>query len=202
METALFGWTNEGGGGGGGGIGGGGTLNYIAKFTPDGVNVGNSQLFDDGTSVGLGTATPTGKFNVFGMASGINQRLEPVANVTEDVSGATVNTTDATTTTLQTIAIPNDSVVLIESRVTCRKTGGVGVGTTGQGNGYIRTAAYHNIGGVVTLSGSVQTSYTGESIVAFSCTLTISGSNVLVRVTGAVDDNVTWNAVTRLNKVA
>lgn len=41
------------------GIGGGGTLNYIAKFTPDGFNVGPSQLFDNGSSVGLGTVAPS-----------------------------------------------------------------------------------------------------------------------------------------------
>jgi hypothetical protein len=47
-------------GGGGGSIGGGGTLNYISKFNPDGTNIGNSQIFDNGTSVGIGTITPDG----------------------------------------------------------------------------------------------------------------------------------------------
>lgn len=37
-----------------GGMGGGGTLNYIAKFTPDGSTLGNSLLFDNGTSVLFG----------------------------------------------------------------------------------------------------------------------------------------------------
>lgn len=45
-------------GGGGGTIGGGGTLNYISKFNPDGTNIGNSLLFDNGTSVSIGTNTP------------------------------------------------------------------------------------------------------------------------------------------------
>lgn len=44
--------------GSGGTIGGGGTLNYISKYTPDGLNIGNSLLYDNGTSVGLGTNTP------------------------------------------------------------------------------------------------------------------------------------------------
>jgi hypothetical protein len=39
-------------------ITGGGTLNYICKFTPDGLTIGNSLLFDNGISVGLGTITP------------------------------------------------------------------------------------------------------------------------------------------------
>ena len=47
-------------GGGGGTIGGGGTLNYIAKFAPDGTHIGDSQLFDNNASVGVGTVTPDG----------------------------------------------------------------------------------------------------------------------------------------------
>ena len=41
-----------------------GTLNYVAKFTPDGFSVGNSQIFDDGTNVGIGTASPTQKTEI------------------------------------------------------------------------------------------------------------------------------------------
>jgi hypothetical protein len=40
-----------------------GTTNYIPKFT--GANtIGNSQIFDNGTNVGIGTATPLSKFGV------------------------------------------------------------------------------------------------------------------------------------------
>jgi len=50
-----------------GGMTGSGTLNYVAKFTPSGTVLGNSQLFDNGSSVGLGTTTPTAgtKFHVY-----------------------------------------------------------------------------------------------------------------------------------------
>ncbi len=50
--------------GGGVGVGGAGTLNFVSKWTPDGSNLGNSQIFDDGTNVGLGTITPTEKFEI------------------------------------------------------------------------------------------------------------------------------------------
>ena len=43
----------------GGGIGGSGTLNRLAKFTPDGSNVGDSQLFDNAVSIGINTITPS-----------------------------------------------------------------------------------------------------------------------------------------------
>jgi hypothetical protein len=35
-----------------------GTLNYVAKFTPNGTTVGNSQIFDNGSAIGIGTTTP------------------------------------------------------------------------------------------------------------------------------------------------
>ncbi len=44
---------------------GSGTVNYIPKFNSTG-SVANSQIFDDGTYVGVGTPTPTEKFEVAG----------------------------------------------------------------------------------------------------------------------------------------
>ena len=40
------------------GIGGSGTTNYVSKFTAAG-SIGNSQIFDNGTNVGIGTISPT-----------------------------------------------------------------------------------------------------------------------------------------------
>jgi hypothetical protein len=40
-----------------------GTTNYITKFTSSSA-IGISQIFDNGTSVGIGTNTPSGKFNI------------------------------------------------------------------------------------------------------------------------------------------
>ena len=47
-----------------GAITGAGTLNFLPKWTPSGTVLGNSSLFDDGTSVGVGTTTPTHRFTV------------------------------------------------------------------------------------------------------------------------------------------
>ncbi len=61
--------------GGGVGVGGSGTLNFIAKWTPDGSNLGNSLFFDDGTNVGLGTTTPSHRLTVnHGGSTGIMVR--------------------------------------------------------------------------------------------------------------------------------
>jgi len=58
-------WLRVGGGAGGGSIGGSGTTNYVPKFTASGF-IGNSQIFDNGTNVGIGTASPLDKLHVNG----------------------------------------------------------------------------------------------------------------------------------------
>ena len=47
------------------GITGTGTTNYLSKFTTS-TNLGNSLLFDNGTNVGIGTASPTSKVTILG----------------------------------------------------------------------------------------------------------------------------------------
>ena len=47
------------------GIGGSGTTNYLAKFTA-GTTIGNSQIYDSGTNVGIGTTGPTAKLDIDG----------------------------------------------------------------------------------------------------------------------------------------
>lgn len=47
-------------------VSGSGTTNYISKWTPDGNTQGNSQIFDNGTNLGIGTSSPLVKFDVRG----------------------------------------------------------------------------------------------------------------------------------------
>jgi hypothetical protein len=58
----------------GGGIGGSGTTNYISKWSASGV-LANSQIFDNGTNVGIGTSTPGVKFVNSGAAISDNPTL-------------------------------------------------------------------------------------------------------------------------------
>lgn len=41
-----------------------GTTNYIAKFTPNGNSVGNSNAYDNGTDIGIGTTQPLGRLDI------------------------------------------------------------------------------------------------------------------------------------------
>lgn len=58
---------------GGAVIGGGGTLNFIPKFTPDGTHIGDSQLYDNGVSIGFDTTTPqaVATFDIVSTTQGI-----------------------------------------------------------------------------------------------------------------------------------
>ncbi len=51
------------------GISGTGTTNYLPKFTSSSA-IGNSQIFDNGTNVGIGSTTPLSKLHIEGTAAG------------------------------------------------------------------------------------------------------------------------------------
>jgi hypothetical protein len=77
-----------------GGLGGSGTTNYVSKFTSS-TNLGNSQIFDNGTSVGINDATPNAKLDVQGGASaliglfketGVTEEAQASGNAQETVS--------------------------------------------------------------------------------------------------------------------
>jgi hypothetical protein len=76
-------------GSGGGGLSGGGTTNYVSKFS-GAASVGNSQIFDNGTSVGVNTASPVGRFNI---SSGTNAGTTELFRLSRNVGyGATAFT--------------------------------------------------------------------------------------------------------------
>ncbi len=102
-------------------------------------------------------------------------------------------TTDATQTTLLTLPLLADYTYLIEVRVFARRTGGAS-GTAQDGAGYVLRGCYKTVAGVATLIGAGNADFTAESQAGWDATLAVSGNAVLVRVTGAAGNNVTWNA--------
>lgn len=111
-----------------------------------------------------------------------------------------VATTDATPTTIQTISTTANTCIMVDVSVVARRTGGTG-GTAGDVAAYQRRAAYKNIAGVVTQIGVTTDDGTYESQGGWDCTLAISGTNILVQGTGAVNNNVTWHSTTQIYQV-
>lgn len=111
-----------------------------------------------------------------------------------------VATTDATVTTLHTFTIPASTTYMVEVRVTARRTGGT-AGTTEDGAGYSRVATIKNAAGTATIIGAVATPWTMEDQAGWDCTIDVTGATARVRVTGAVDNNVTWHMTARVYAV-
>jgi hypothetical protein len=157
-----------------------------------------------GTKVGVATGAPSARLHVVERTIGNEaQRIESEAtndDVRESVYQNRVATTDATVTTLHTVAIPASTTLMIEALVTARRTGG-SAGTAEDGASYKRIATYKNAAGTATIIGAISTPHTAESQAGWDCTLTASGANVLLRVTGATNNNVSWHATVRVWQV-
>jgi hypothetical protein len=74
-------------------IGGSGTVNFISKFNSVSL-LENSNLFDNGTNVGIGTITPTSKLEVNGAATNVTA-FNSVASTTIDFSKSNLAYTTA-----------------------------------------------------------------------------------------------------------
>ena len=143
----------------------------------------------------MGTATPARLLDVNGSSifrSNLRIVNASAGKTNWEVFQAQVSTVDATVTTLATVAIPTDSEVLLKFQVTGRRSGG-SAGANGDSAAYERTARFKNVGGTVTIN-NLQTDYTSEDQASWDGTMTVSGTNALIRVKGANNNNVDWTA--------
>lgn len=103
-----------------------------------------------------------------------------------------VRTTDATVTTLLTQQIPVNHSLGLSGYVVARRTGGV-AGSANDGALYrVEFGAKNSAGTAALIGGAGSVTTIAEDQAGWNVTLSASGINILVRVTGAADNNVTW----------
>jgi hypothetical protein len=147
--------------------------------------------------IGFGNAAPSARIHITEATVG-NEIFRLESTATNDdpnykIFQGRVATTDGTPTTINTIAIPASTTVMIEARVVARRTGGT-AGSAEDGAGYVVRGCYKNSAGSATIIGSVNADFTAESQSTWAATFNTSSGNVLLQVTGAANNNVTWHS--------
>lgn len=108
---------------------------------------------------------------------------------------ATVSTTDATQTTLQTVAIPTDTAVYLNTKILARRTGGTS-GTAGDSAVYEYTGRVKDVGGTVTIPTLFpQADFVSEDQ-DWSIIWAVDGTSIDIDVIGAADNDITWEVTT------
>ncbi len=110
------------------GVSGSGTLNFVPKWTPNGTTLGNSMIFDNGTSIGIGTNAPASP-NILHIASNATQiKIEDVDDNKAIYLTAPGATYSGGLGTQQNLDLPLYTNGI--DRVTIKGNGDVGIGTT------------------------------------------------------------------------
>ena len=110
-----------------------------------------------------------------------------------------VRTTDATVTTIRTIPIPSpvgastNSAAQITARIVGVRTGG-SAGAAGDTGAYFIVGCVKNTSGTAALVGTPSKLQASEDQIGWDVSITVSGANALLRVTGATNNNITWTA--------
>ena len=103
------------------GVGGSGDVNYIAKFTGTGSSIGNSQIFDDGTNVGIGTTSPDKKLHIDG-ALKVSNIGDPSILLNYDSDGSNGSWTIYANDSDERLSIVNG-----DANLTLRTSGNIGI---------------------------------------------------------------------------
>ncbi len=112
----------------------------------------------------------------------------------------TVSTADAAATTIDTITLDDDSSYLIETTIVGIRTD-AGFEAADRAAYIRRVAAYRDGGGGATFQGPVRTPHTSESKGNLNATMTTSGNDVLIQVTGRAGEDYDWRSTTTITKV-
>lgn len=123
------------------------------------------------------------------------QRLQSTSaadDPTQDFLQGRVGTTNATVTTLFTMAIPASTACLLEAFVVARRTGGA-AGTAEDCAAYVIRGLFNQVAGAANIVGQTQ-NIIGESQAGWDCVFDVNGTDARVRVTGAASNNISWHA--------
>lgn len=159
------------------------------------ISQNNASFFWDNTNsrLGLGNAAPARTLDVSGngIVRGPWRQQDATATLANyERFQAQVQTTNATVTTIATIAIPADTAVTIEAKIVGRRTAG-SAGTVDDAAAYFRTARFRNQAGTVTLP-TLQSDFTSEDQAAWNGTILLSGTNAIISVQGAANNTIQW----------
>ncbi len=103
----------------------------------------------------------------------------------------TVTTTNATETTLATIALDDDTVTKLDVLIVARNTGAAEGAQFNLSMGYLRDGGAPVAIGTVTSSDARSTS----GATTWTATIDVSSNDARVRVTGANSTNINWTAI-------
>ena len=187
------------------GVEGSGTINKLAKFTASST-IGNSQLFDDGTSVGLGTITPLGLLHLFKASATTRMVMDGNASQSKIITyrtnglqrfGLYLNNTPESGSNVGSdfqIRAYNDAGTLLTTPLFIkRSTGNVGIGTTSPA---VKLESKISTSGLPVTSGTTQTN--GALRISSSATtgildFGINGANNWIQSTDAGDLSQGYN---------
>lgn len=146
--------------------------------------------------LGIRTNAPARPLDVNGSSifRGALKIEQPTSLVNYEIVQASVPTTTATPTVLQTIGTSAGTVMLIEARVLAKRTAG---GVAGSCATYIRTFRAKNVGGTVTVY-NLDSMYTSEDVTAWNVTVVVNGTDIEIKAVGAASTSITWNATTMI----
>lgn len=154
---------------------------------------------------GGAAGTPTAQITVTAPSTGVEVFKEESVAAGDDPGLITMcgylTTTSATVGTVLTIPMTVSTTCLIQVKVSARRTGGA-AGTADDGAGYRGFAVFKtSSAGTVTLIGASTFPYTGEDQAAWNVAFAGSGQNVLIRVTGAASNDISWACVADILRI-
>ena len=115
-----------------------------------------------------------------------------------DTPAARLQTTDATITTAITFGTTSGRGYSVWAQAAGFNQDGYG---DGYGAGYIRSAAFKNIAGTLTQAGSTLGVATHEDDIGWEVSITLSGTNILIRVQGDTGKTVEWGVSARILEI-